>query len=702
MFRLLSRIGMALQIAVEPSDIVTARDSAVDAAADPLYWLRASAEHAGIYVQEIPFSNVSDVIGFLEEGYPLLVVRPNGEFVLIDSIVGRKFESTTISEHVIPRTISKRKLKQILFDNEQNRLIVAKRELECDAFSADHHGSHSDHPQEHLSPVRRFLSLLDLERRDIWTVTLFAFVSGLLTLATPLAVESLVNVVSWGIYLQPLVVLGLILLICLGIAGVLRILQAVVVELIQRRQFVRIVSDLAHRFPRANQASLAGEYPRELANRVFDIMTIQKATAVLLLDGLSIVLTTILGLVLLAFYHPFLLGFDIVLLISMISITWLLGRGGIRTAIEESKTKYRVAHWLQDVLDSPSVFKTGGGESLAIQRANQLTTEYVQARQQQFRVVIRQVAFAISLQVIASTALLALGGWLVIDGQLTLGQLVASELVVTVVVGAFSKAGKSLEKFYDLMAGVDKVGHLIDIPTDPRQRHGDLPQGPAEVRWGDLTFEGPASSSKIPGATIPAGTSTAIVGDDVVGRSQLARTLGGLKQPNRGSVQIAGIAGSQAATDYQGRLVGYAGGHEIFHGTLRENVDLGRANLGSARVRQALNQVGLSEMLLHFPDGLQTNLQTGGYPLSRDQVARLVIARAIVTSPNLVIVDGLLDGLAQDTQDQIWETLANDDAPWTLVVVTNDKEIASRCKGEISVRQLQLSGSSTGDNTHDQ
>ncbi len=176
-------------------------------------------------------------------------------------------------------------------------------------------------------------------------------------------------------------------------------------------------------------------------------MTIQKAAAVLLMDGLSIVLTTTIGLLLLAFYHPFLMGFAIVLVISMISITWVLGRGGVRTAIDESIVKYRIAHWMQDILAAPSAFKINGGENLAIERSNRLLTEYLEMRSYQFRVLIRQISFAIGLQVIASTALLGLGGYLVITRQLTLGQLVASELVVAVVVGAFAKLGKSLEKY---------------------------------------------------------------------------------------------------------------------------------------------------------------------------------------------------------------------------------------------------------------
>ena len=484
--RVLTRVGLALGVVVDRADI-HALESLHSEETDSLHVLRISAQQSGISLRETTLRSAQEGIDLVREGFPVLLSHADGSFVLLEKVVGRKVEATTLAEGVAIGVIGRGELRDQLSQTPAARVFVAKKELECDSISAScgtgrDHGSHQNDGEHHAhpSPLRRFLGLLNFDRRDIGYVVLFAFVSGILALATPLAVESLVNVVSWGTYIQPLIVLGLMLLTCLGLAGVLKVLQTVVVEMIQRRQFVRIVGDLAHRFPRANQASLIGAYPRELANRVFDIMTIQKATAILLLDGVSIVLTTIVGLVLLAFYHPFLLGFDMVLVMAMISITWLLGRGGIRTAIEESMTKYEVAHWLQDVLASPSVFKTGGGEVLAIARSNQLTANYINARQRQFRVVIRQVIFAVGLQVVASTALLALGGWLVIDGQLTLGQLVASELVVTVVVGAFAKAGKSLEKFYDLMAGIDKVGHLLDIPVDRRYEPGHFPKAPSK------------------------------------------------------------------------------------------------------------------------------------------------------------------------------------------------------------------------------
>jgi putative ABC transport system ATP-binding protein len=277
---------------------------------------------------------------------------------------------------------------------------------------------------------------------------------------------------------------------------------------------------------------------------------------------------------------------------------------------------------------------------------------------------------------------------LVIDGQLTLGQLVASELVVTVVVGAFSKAGKSLEKFYDLMAGIDKIGHLIDIPADHRHDMSELPDGPAEVRWGDLVFSGLSSQSKIPSAVIRAGSRVAIVGNDVSGRSLLARTLAGLETASSGLAEIAGYDAAYASANGVGRLVGYAGKNDLFHGTLRENVDLGRSGISQHQVREAIRKVGLSNAVLQLPGGLQARLQTRGYPLTDIQARQLVLARSILLSPKLLIVDGLLDDLAVEDRQIVWELLTAPDAPWTLVVNTNRDDVAKLCQDQIAVRKL--------------
>lgn len=694
---ILRRVGVCLQLPVDASalDLGDVPNSERDD--NGLKLLLAGARRAGIYIKESPLEP-AEIVSLIWDGLPVIAALPNGSFWVFEGTTGRRIAACQIDDGVSFSTISKRQLRSIV--EQPARLLVAKKELECSSLSypsstasvGQHSSGHAaSHHAAHPKPLRRFLVMLRLDQRDVWTIGLFALVAGILSLATPLAIESLVNVVSWGTYLQPLLILAVMLLACLGISGILRILQTIVVEMIQRRQMVRIVGDLAHRFPRAHQPALAGEYPRELANRVFDIMTIQKASAVLLLDGVSIVLTTILGMLLLAFYHPYLLGFDLVLLLSMLSITWLLGRGGIQTAIDESVVKYQIAHWLQDVLASPTPFKVNGGELLAVERANRLMTEYLDARQRQFRVVIRQVAFAIGLQAIASTALLGLGGWLVIQQQLTLGQLVASELVVTLVVSSFSKAGKSLEKFYDLMAGIDKIGHLLDIPVDARYQLGDQSDAAAEVRWQDLSFHFPGTgvSCHIPSAKIDAGARVAITGKDHSGKSVLLKCLAGLLEPQHGLAEVGGMAAQHAALAGQGRFVGYAGSPQIFHAPLHENVDLARTEVGQQRVREALVAVGLWDAVLRLPQGLNTSLQTDGRLLTNAQRAQLTIAQAIAGRPKLLLLDGVLDELPPDVFDQVWQALAAPQAPWTLLIVTNREQIASRCSMRLDLDPLE-------------
>ncbi|MCA9152123.1 MAG: ATP-binding cassette domain-containing protein, partial [Planctomycetales bacterium] len=675
--RALVRLGMSLGWTVPRSELkwdATGSPTADRTIAD---LLREGAKKVGITLSAPAKHAESDIWALVADGFPVAMVWHDRVEVL-EQVQGRKLEGHRVTAAgTEPVRFSSGDLKAAL---QSARVYVAGNELECDSMSAHRqhaphshaaHGSEHHHEHAHVDPLHRFFALLNLDRGDIRMLILFAAVAGALTLATPLAVESLVNVVSWGTYVQPLIVLALMLFTCMGLAGVLKVLQTIVAETIQRRQFVRLVGDLAHRFPRANQDALAGQYPRELANRVFDILTIQKATATLLLDGVSIVLSTALGLVLLAFYHPFLLGFDLVLCLAMIGITWSLGRGGVRTAIEESITKYRVVHWLQDVIATPEAFKITGGETLAVQRASELTADYIKARQRQFRVVIRQVSFAVGLQVIASTAVLSLGGWLVINGQLTLGQLVASELVVTVVVGGFAKAGKSIETFYDLMAAVDKVGHLLDITTDPHTELGAIPAGPARVVWSDLMFRRGVASARVPATEIAPGSRVAIVGDDPTGGAMLATALAGLSQPTEGEVVIANFSADVAALRGGGAIVAYAGGGEVFHGSLGENVDLGRVTVTVSRVRECLEQMGLSDTIHHLEHGLRTVLQTDGYPLSRVQIAKLILARAIAGLPRLLVIDRLLDELSEAELTHVWQTLSDPQMPWTLVVVTN-------------------------------
>ncbi len=663
--------------------------------------LMQAAQQVGIRLAPARLS-LADVKRLAQASFPLLIEEfdSTGSAWWVIEQQGRRTEARKIEAKLDAAAAIRIDLAAFWRKANIRQCYIAQPVLNSQSLSTTHpnleagreHSNGQEHTHvahKHRSPFSRYRSLLRLELRDIATLALFAVVAGVLGLAAPLAVESLVNTVAWGTYLQPLLVLSLILFCFLGFAGFLRALQSVIAEVLQQRIFVRIVGDLGYRFARARREVLDAEDAGELANRYFDIMTIQKATALLLLDGLAIIIQTVIGLILLAFYHPFLLGFDIVLVFSMTVITWLLGRGAVRTAIDESVVKYRIGHWMQDVLANPTAFHIHGGSEYATDRTNRLTVEYLLARRSHFRVLLRQFAFAICLQAIASTVLLGAGGWLVVSGELTLGQLVASELVVTAIVSAFAKIGKSLESFYDLMAAVDKVGHLLDLPVEPALQFCNPGKGPAQVRWHNLALTSVHADQSVSSFTIKPGARVGITGCSSSGKTWLLEVLAGLRQPPQGFAEVAGLDVRVVDLIASGSLVSLARSPEIFHGSLLENIRLGRGWVSDADLRAAMELVNLWDEALELSHGLDTTLQSGGYPLSNSQRARLMLARAIVAQPRALLIDGALELLSPPERLGIWKAISDKSHPWTLLISTYDDRILASCDQNIELGRMK-------------
>ncbi|MEM9701355.1 MAG: ATP-binding cassette domain-containing protein [Planctomycetota bacterium] len=517
----------------------------------------------------------------------------------------------------------------------------------------------------HPSPWTVLRALFRPELIDIRNVALFALFIAMLNLATPIAVESLVGTVAFGRFIQPVLWLAAILLAFLVFQAALRLLQVWVAELIQRRMYVRVAGDLARRLPRVTGDGMRGHSGPELVNRFFDVVTVQKVAAGLMLDAMNLVLGAVIGLGILAFYHPFLLGFDLVLLSLMTVVTWLLGRGAVKTAIYESKQKYRMAAWLEDLAANPLTFRLSGGPAFAIDRADRLTADYLEARRKHFRILVRQVAFALFLQAAAATALLSLGGWLVIIGELTLGQLVAAELIVTLVLSSFAKMGKHLEAWYDLSAAGDKLGVLFALPTErpdgalsasgvvPLEDRGDeLSAGHhigARLELDDVVVRGGGAFS----LTIEPGEVVGVLAPCGSGKTALAEAIFGRRDPEAGQMTLDGLPPRDFRPDALRRHVALAGpapggGAETFAGTLAENVHLERPRVTAADVRILLERVGLSEDVDALPEGVDTPLTHGGAPLSEVQTRRLVLARALAGDPRLLVIDSLLDGFSTE------------------------------------------------------
>lgn len=533
--------------------------------------------------------------------------------------------------------------------------------------------------RKELGTALRVFALLRGEWRDIAVIFVYALGVGLCSLAIPVAVKSLVNSVAFGTLLQPLVVLTSLVAGVLVFSGILQVLQIYAVELLQRRFVVRLALMLAQRIPHVEFHKFRQKFGPEYILRFMEVFSVQKVLASLFLDGIAVFFQVIVGLVLVSFYHPIFLAFAIVLFAFVVIVTIPLGIGGIRSSVRESDAKYNVITWLQDLARTPVLYKSARGDAFAIERADDLVHNYLEWRAIHFRVLLRQIIGSLFVQIAASAILLGIGGWLVMKGELTLGQLVAAELVIGLVLAGVAKVGAYLEKFYDICASVAKLDSILDLPYEELSGSYFEPgQDPAAVRISNLTIQFASATEPTLAdltLTLNPGDKVAIWGENGSGKSSLANCIYRLVDPTSGRVEIDGHNVKDIHPLELRSEVALVQGIQLFHGTIEENITLSSKSASLPTIRDALVQVGLDEEIYGLAEGLKTMLKGEWGPLSKGQALRLMIARAILSRPRLLILDGSLDGIDEKALHDLLPNLTNPKANWTLLVLTHEKGV---------------------------
>lgn len=460
-----------------------------------------------------------------------------------------------------------------------------------------------------INPLSRITAFLKLESHDINTIIFLIFGIGILNFATPVAIQALVNIVTLGGILEPLYVISFVLFTLLTLSGVLYILQAYLVEHIQRRFFVRTAIEPVNK----TQESAGRENNRyntaELMNRFLDLTIVQKATAQLLTNGLSTVLQAVIGSIVLMFY-----SFYFALVVLLITITlWftvrVIGSRAINTAIQESVTKYQLVAWLETIAHNISAFKFLHGKFLSHDRIDTLALNYLNARKTHFNTLLKQNITGVFLYASAGTAMLALGGALVIQGQINLGQFVAAELIIFNVLSSFVRFIYQLESYYDMSAAFDKIGMIQDL----EQEKGGLYQSDAQdiaVCFKDVRFAYNDDSVAVDKLSflLPPKSTIAILAKTGGGKSTIAELLVGLKEPNSGFVQYNEVDIKQYEIDTLRKKVGYLRKLEILDETLANNIRFGRQDISVAEITEVLGKLDILEHVLKLEKNMTQHL----------------------------------------------------------------------------------------------
>lgn len=531
---------------------------------------------------------------------------------------------------------------------------------------------------------------------DLKAVFFFGVLVGILSLTVPIGVQALVNSVAFTSLLQPVIFLVMAVLLGLVIAGFFKSLQLYIVEILQRRMFAGIALEVSNKIPKLDTSNVDKRKAGEMVNRFFDVVTVQKTASSLLTEGLALVLQTGIGLFVLAFYHPFLLVFDIILVIGLLFVFRGLGSGAIKTSILESKEKHKFVGWLEEMVLNLELLKQEKADKWVKEKTKDELKLYLNARSKHFSILFRQIIGALLLQAGASALLLGLGGYLVLNNQLSLGQLVAAELIVSNLVNSLTKFHKHWENYYDMVAAFDKLGELMALPTEPidpvNTKERFLPFRP-KINVNDCHFNlGPHASTvlRVDKISIKGGESLGVLGEYGSGKTIFLNSILGIRTPEAGSIEIDDIDLRQMPkiTIRNNSLL--LRGIDVVHGSIADNLSFASPDVDTQLIYEALDKVRLKDKIQSFKDGLQTMIWPGYVPLSSAERFQFILARAFIIRPRILLIDEVFDHMGSDKAREIIAEFTNPKNPWSMIVATRQEWIANQMNKTTGLNPVKM------------
>jgi ABC-type bacteriocin/lantibiotic exporter with double-glycine peptidase domain len=557
-------------------------------------------------------------------------------------------------------------------------------------------------------PIRRFRLLLKPDKLEIRNVYFYALFSGLVYLSLPIGIQAIINLIQGGRVSTSLVILVIFVLMGIAIQGILTISQMRIVENLQQKIFTRAAFDFAYRIPRIKLEALYKHYAPELMNRFFDIISVQKGLSKILLDFTTASVQVIFGLLLLSLYHPLFIVFSLILIILIYLIFKITARKGLESSLSESKSKFKVAHWLEEMARNNVTFKLAGETDLPLEKTDAEVNQYLTYREKHFKVLIQQFSLMVWFKVIVASGLLAIGSLLVIEQQMNIGQFVASEIIILTVLNAVEKLIVSLETIYDVLTSLEKIAQVTDLELEPDT--GTLlsehcTNEGLSVKLTDISFSYPETKKLIIEhlhLKIDSGDRVLIAGNNNSGKSTLLYLIAGVYAPIEGNVAYNQFAlGSLQPQNIRSLLGDCMMEEQLFEGTVLENIAIGRKNASFSNVQWAVENLGLSEFISSLPQGYNTIIEPEGKRFSKGMISKLLLARSIAHKPKLLLIKDAFQSIRINEKKKIIDFLFHPDQPWTIIIASEDKTVAEKSNRILILEDGKISADGSYDQMKD-
>ncbi len=514
-----------------------------------------------------------------------------------------------------------------------------------------------------------FIEIMGPENRYYILAVVYGIGISLLSLATPISVQMLINTVANTGLTTPLVVLSLTLFGLLTLAGLLQAMRIHLMDLFGRRFYARMVSEIALRAIYATNPFFDDDSRAPLFNRYFDIIIVQKRLPVLFVGGFTILLQTFVGFVLTSFYHPYLLVFNLVI-VAMVWLVWAIwGKRAIKSSMEVSHKKHATAAWLESLGSSNGFFKSAQHVTDALYMTDKATENYIREHERHFRHHFSQTLMFLFIWAAASASLLGLGGWLVIQGQLSLGQLVAAELVLSVVFAGIAQLGTYLTYFYDLCAAVEELSLFHDIEQDPPTLTPRPTGQGASIAFANAVGESRGTRLTLD-FTIPAGSRVFAASHNHAAQRVFTSFMKRHEHPDSGYIALGGQDFDSFQAHHLRQDIIVLDRPRIVESSLREYLEFSMGAEQEDDLLAVLETVGLDSVVAQLGDGLDTRLAATGWPLSTLETMQLKLASALVAHPRVLVLSQIYDMMPDEYMLASFERLQQSDRT-TIIYFSN-------------------------------
>ncbi|PVX45264.1 ABC-type bacteriocin/lantibiotic exporter with double-glycine peptidase domain [Flavobacterium sp. 103] len=543
-----------------------------------------------------------------------------------------------------------------------------------------------------MTSLKRLFNLLKLDKKDVSQIFFYAIFAGIVSLSLPLGIQAIVNFIQSGRVSASWVVLVILVVIGVILVGVLSLMQLRITENLQQKMFVRSSFEFASRLPKIEFKELYGHYPPELSNRFFDTLTIQKGTSKLLVDFSAAILQIVFSIILLTLYHSFFMVFGLLLLGFLYVIFKFSYNEGISTSLKTSKNKYKAAGWLQEIARNNFSFRNELNYDFALEKNDGIIKDYLHSRENHFNVLKRQFGHLIIFKVVITASLLIIGGYLVLSQEMNIGQFVAAEIIILLVINSVEKIILGLETFYDVLTAVEKIGQVTDMELEEEFNvESKSCYTNISLETNDLEFRLPESNSRILkriNLKIDSGEKIIINGENGSGKTTLIRVLSGLLHPTSGNFFINDDTFSKIdIKQYRSRIGSIIQGETPFEGTILENITFNDKNIDTETLKWALDAVQLTDYIKTLPKGLDTKIFPEGKELSSSNAQKILLARSIVHKPNILFYEEPTDKMDIKVANEIIDFILSEKNKWTVIVVSQNPHWLTKCTREITMQK---------------